>query len=109
MLAKCVVAPVIVHQELMCMFSVLPQGLPATDVSTLLMSPSVFSQSKPQPPHGAAELSTTQTPLLPQPPPPPRPEEPWALSRSQLQATLIHLIQVSTPHTHTPPFHTWHR
>ncbi|XP_072528951.1 mRNA-decapping enzyme 1B [Salminus brasiliensis] len=49
-----------------------PQRIPATVAPTLLLSPSMFSQSK--------GLRT-------------EPEEPRVLSRAQLQATLLHLIR----------------
>ncbi|KAI4883276.1 hypothetical protein NFI96_008489 [Prochilodus magdalenae] len=52
-----------------------PQRIPATVAPTLLLSPSVFSQAK-----GART----------------EPEEPRVLSRSQLQATLLHLIRSDT-------------
>ncbi|XP_063073049.1 mRNA-decapping enzyme 1B isoform X2 [Engraulis encrasicolus] len=77
----------------------------ASEGSTLLMSPSVFSLTKPPPPRNTTEPSLAHThahghilglgqpPLLPPPPPP---EETRALSRSQLQATLIHLIQTDS-------------
>ncbi|KAL1275901.1 hypothetical protein QQF64_035524 [Cirrhinus molitorella] len=51
-----------------------PQRIPATVAPTLLLSPSVFIQTK-----------TTRAE--------PEPAEPRALSKSQLQATLLHLIK----------------
>ncbi|XP_056133439.1 mRNA-decapping enzyme 1B [Lampris incognitus] len=64
-----------------------PQRVPATVAPTLLLSPSVFSQGRP---------STGGVSVTPQdscPAPQISKEEPRILSRSQLQATLLHLIQ----------------
>lgn len=68
-----------------------PQRIPATVApTTLLLSPSVFSQSKAPP---------SQTDSCPPPSvlrAPQGPEDTVALSRSQLQATLLHLIQTDS-------------
>ncbi|XP_055081580.1 mRNA-decapping enzyme 1B isoform X3 [Periophthalmus magnuspinnatus] len=56
-----------------------PQRIPATVAPSMLLSPSVFSQTKPSP--GPAQA------------PRPGPNPVQILSRSQLQATLLHLIQ----------------
>nr|XP_046152817.1 mRNA-decapping enzyme 1B-like isoform X2 [Oncorhynchus gorbuscha] len=73
-----------------------PQRIPATVAPTLLLSPSVFSQAKrpqakasgdthcPPGPHPPSALLAPQAPDDPQP---------RGLSKSQLQATLLHLIQ----------------
>ncbi|XP_045554621.1 mRNA-decapping enzyme 1B [Salmo salar] len=73
-----------------------PQRIPATVAPTLLLSPSVFSQAKrpqakasgdthcPPGPHPSSALLAPQAPDDPQP---------RGLSKSQLQATLLHLIQ----------------
>ncbi|XP_038145312.1 mRNA-decapping enzyme 1B isoform X2 [Cyprinodon tularosa] len=71
-----------------------PQRIPATVAPTLLLSPSVFSQAKPssRPPAVAPDsrsaTSTLHKPSLP--------EEVTALSKSQLQAALLHLIQTDS-------------
>lgn len=54
-----------------------PQRIPATVAPNLLLSPSVFVQTK------ATRAE-------------PEPAEPRALSKTQLQATLLHLIKVRT-------------
>lgn len=61
-----------------------PQRAPVTMSPTMLMSPMVFSQSKSA--KGGIDCS-----------PAPAPPAPQTLNKSQLQATLLHLIQVS-PH-----------
>ncbi|XP_064872186.1 mRNA-decapping enzyme 1B isoform X1 [Oncorhynchus nerka] len=73
-----------------------PQRIPATVAPTLLLSPSVFSQAKrPQ----AKASGDTHCPPSPHPPSallaPQAPDDPQprGLSKSQLQATLLHLIQ----------------
>ncbi|XP_064814182.1 mRNA-decapping enzyme 1B-like [Oncorhynchus masou masou] len=73
-----------------------PQRIPATVATTLLLSPSVFSQAKrPQ----AKASGDTHCPPGPNPPSallaPQAPDDPQprGLSKSQLQATLLHLIQ----------------
>lgn len=66
-----------------------PQRIPATVTPTLLLSPSVFIQTKP-----SSGLVVQES--IPAPSTLPRPalqEEIRVLSRSQLQATLLHLIQ----------------
>ncbi|XP_036800859.1 mRNA-decapping enzyme 1B isoform X2 [Oncorhynchus mykiss] len=73
-----------------------PQRIPATVAPTLLLSPSVFSQAKR--PQAKASGDTHCPPgshppsalLAPQAPDDPQPR---GLSKSQLQATLLHLIQ----------------
>ncbi|KAA0721081.1 mRNA-decapping enzyme 1B [Triplophysa tibetana] len=57
-----------------------PQRIPATVVPTLLLSPSMFSKTK---------TTTTRTAVEP---------EPRALSKTQLQATLLHLICLISRH-----------
>ncbi|KAM9705405.1 mRNA-decapping enzyme 1B [Menidia menidia] len=68
-----------------------PQRIPATVAPTMLLSPSVFTQTKPSgglP--GAARDSCPAPSALSQPS---LKNEVGVLSRSQLQATLLHLIQ----------------
>ncbi|KAM6986568.1 mRNA-decapping enzyme 1B-like [Aplochiton taeniatus] len=68
-----------------------PQRIPATVApTTLLLSPSVFSQSKPPPSqtNSCPPPSVLRAPLAT--------EDTVALSRSQLQATLLHLIQTDS-------------
>lgn len=62
-----------------------PQRIPATVAPNLLLSPSVFSQAK----SGGLESCPAPSPLSR----PPRQEEIRVLSKSQLQATLLNLIQ----------------
>ncbi|XP_038838986.1 mRNA-decapping enzyme 1B-like isoform X1 [Salvelinus namaycush] len=73
-----------------------PQRIPATVAPTLLLSPSVFSQAKrPQ----AKASGVTHCPPGPHPPSAllaPDNPQPRGLSKSQLQATLLHLIQNDT-------------
>ncbi|KAK7878684.1 hypothetical protein WMY93_030520 [Mugilogobius chulae] len=57
-----------------------PQRIPATVAPTMLLSPSVFSLTKPSPPTAQATRPGPANPVQ-------------ILSRSQLQATLLHLIQ----------------
>ncbi|XP_022604953.1 mRNA-decapping enzyme 1B-like [Seriola dumerili] len=71
-----------------------PQRIPATVAPTMLLSPSVFTQAKP-----SAGLSAVSQENCPTPSTLPRPtlqEEVRVLSRSQLQATLLHLIQADS-------------
>uniref|UniRef100_A0A4W5Q163 Decapping mRNA 1B n=1 Tax=Hucho hucho TaxID=62062 RepID=A0A4W5Q163_9TELE len=74
-----------------------PQRIPATVAPTLLLSPSVFSQAKrpqakaPGDPHCPPGPHPPSALLAPQAPDDPQPR---GLSKSQLQATLLHLIQV---------------
>ncbi|KAM4711927.1 LOW QUALITY PROTEIN: mRNA-decapping enzyme 1B [Anableps anableps] len=71
-----------------------PQRIPATVAPTLLLSPSVFAQTKPSSglpvaaPDSRSAPSTLCKPSLQQ--------EVRALSRNQLQATLLHLIQTDS-------------
>ncbi|CAL8318464.1 unnamed protein product [Lota lota] len=67
-----------------------PQRIPATVAPTLLLSPSVFSQAK------AAGHPQDGCPIPGTGPRPPAPEEARVLSRSQLQDTLLHLIQTDS-------------
>ncbi|XP_012706226.2 mRNA-decapping enzyme 1B [Fundulus heteroclitus] len=71
-----------------------PQRIPATVAPTLLLSPSVFSQTKPSSgyPAAAPDSSSAPSTLCK----PSLQEEVRALSRSQLQATLLHLIQTDS-------------
>ncbi|KAG5845696.1 hypothetical protein ANANG_G00142000 [Anguilla anguilla] len=64
-----------------------PQRIPVTTSPTLLMSPMVFAQSK----SAKAGIACSPTPVPPMPPQ--APEDPRTLTKSQLQATLLHLIQ----------------
>lgn len=69
-----------------------PQRIPATVAPTLLLSPSVFSQAK-----SSGSLSVGAQESCPAPLSLSRPsmqEEGRVLSKSQLQVTLLHLIQV---------------
>ncbi|XP_041709578.2 LOW QUALITY PROTEIN: mRNA-decapping enzyme 1B [Coregonus clupeaformis] len=73
-----------------------PKRIPATVAPTLLLSPSVFSQAKrPQPkapgdPHCSPGPHLPSALMAPQAPEDPHPR---GLSKNQLQATLLHLIQ----------------
>ncbi|XP_028810176.1 mRNA-decapping enzyme 1B [Denticeps clupeoides] len=66
------------------------QGIQATASPTVLMSPSVFVQARTT--KASRDACPTSAPLLPSQ----IPEEPRVLSKSQLQATLIHLIRNDT-------------
>ncbi|KAM6896363.1 mRNA-decapping enzyme 1B [Lycodopsis pacificus] len=68
-----------------------PQRIPATVAPNLLLSPSVFTQAKPSGglPAAAQESCSTPSTLSR----PPLQEDIRVLSRSQLQATLLHMIQ----------------
>ncbi|XP_042366948.1 mRNA-decapping enzyme 1B [Plectropomus leopardus] len=71
-----------------------PQRIPATVAPNLLLSPSVFSQAK-----SGGGLSAVAQETCPVPSTlsrPPLQEEIRVLSRSQLQATLLHLIQTDS-------------
>ncbi|XP_047245476.1 mRNA-decapping enzyme 1B isoform X2 [Girardinichthys multiradiatus] len=68
-----------------------PQRIPATVAPTLLLSPSVFCQTKPSSGLLAAAPDSSSAPSTLCKPP--LQGEVRALSRSQLQATLLHLIQ----------------
>ncbi|XP_069021090.1 mRNA-decapping enzyme 1B [Embiotoca jacksoni] len=68
-----------------------PQRIPATVAPTLLLSPSVFIQTKSSAGLSAAALESCAAPSALSRPP--LQEEIGVLSRSQLQATLLHLIQ----------------
>ncbi|XP_054910842.1 mRNA-decapping enzyme 1B [Poeciliopsis prolifica] len=71
-----------------------PQRIPATVAPTLLLSPSVFTQTKSSSrlPVAAPESSSVPSTLCK----PSLQEEVRALSRSQLQAALLHLIQTDS-------------
>ncbi|KAK9525696.1 hypothetical protein VZT92_016380 [Zoarces viviparus] len=68
-----------------------PQRIPATVAPNLLLSPSVFTQAKPSGglPAAAQESCSAPSTLSR----PPLQEDIRVLSRSQLQATLLHMIQ----------------
>ncbi|XP_004548294.1 mRNA-decapping enzyme 1B isoform X4 [Maylandia zebra] len=68
-----------------------PQRIPATVAPNLLLSPSMFTQTKPSSGLSAVGQESSHTPSTV--PRPPLQEEVRILSRSQLQATLLHLIQ----------------
>ncbi|XP_030576579.1 mRNA-decapping enzyme 1B-like [Archocentrus centrarchus] len=70
------------------------QRIPATVAPTLLLSPSVFIQTKSSSGLSAVGQESCHTPLTV--PRPPLQEEARILSRSQLQATLLHLIQTDS-------------
>ncbi|KAM9846057.1 mRNA-decapping enzyme 1B-like [Aulostomus maculatus] len=81
-------------QKAVLQFQVIsPQRIPATVAPTLLLSPSVFS-------HGSSGSGLSVGPQDISPATPatsyPRQEEIRVLSRSQLQASLLHLIQTDT-------------
>ncbi|KAG9339102.1 hypothetical protein JZ751_024133 [Albula glossodonta] len=65
-----------------------PQRVPGPVPPTLLMSPMVFAQTKSA--VGGGDCCSAPAPLLPTSQPS---EDPRALTKSQLQATLLHLIQ----------------
>lgn len=67
-----------------------PQRIPATVAPTLLLSPSVFIQTKSG---GGGLVAQDNSPAASSLPRPQLQEEIRVLSRSQLQATLLHLIQ----------------
>uniref|UniRef100_A0A3P9I3B1 5'-(N(7)-methylguanosine 5'-triphospho)-[mRNA] hydrolase n=1 Tax=Oryzias latipes TaxID=8090 RepID=A0A3P9I3B1_ORYLA len=71
-----------------------PQRIPATVPPTQLLAPSVFTQTKPSSGSSAiAQESHAAPATLPQPS---QQEEVRALSKSQLQAALLHLIQTDS-------------
>lgn len=71
-----------------------PQRIPATIAPNLLLSPSMFTQTQPSSGLSAVGQESSHTPsTVPRPPPQ---EEVRILSRSQLQATLLHLIQTDS-------------
>ena len=72
----------------MCFQVISPQRIPATVAPNLLLSPSVFTQAKSS--GGLSESGPAPSALHR----PPQQEEVRVLSRSQLQATLLQLIQV---------------
>lgn len=72
-----------------------PQRIPATIAPNLLLSPSMFTQTQPSSGMSAVGQESSHTPSTV--PRPPLQEEVRILSRSQLQATLLHLIQVIIP------------
>uniref|UniRef100_A0AAZ1XVS7 5'-(N(7)-methylguanosine 5'-triphospho)-[mRNA] hydrolase n=1 Tax=Oreochromis aureus TaxID=47969 RepID=A0AAZ1XVS7_OREAU len=71
-----------------------PQRIPATVAPTLLLSPSMFTQTKPSSGLSAVGQESSHPPSTV--PRPPLQEEVRILSRSQLQATLLHLIQTDS-------------
>uniref|UniRef100_A0A3B4X4R7 5'-(N(7)-methylguanosine 5'-triphospho)-[mRNA] hydrolase n=1 Tax=Seriola lalandi dorsalis TaxID=1841481 RepID=A0A3B4X4R7_SERLL len=71
-----------------------PQRIPATVAPTMLLSPSVFTQAKPS--GGLSAVSQENSPAPSTLPRPTLQEEVRVLSRSQLQATLLHLIQADS-------------
>ncbi|KAM3587315.1 uncharacterized protein V6R79_001709 [Siganus canaliculatus] len=85
--------PTTAAQKAALQFQVIsPQRIPATVAPNLLLSPSVFSQANPNVGMTAQENCSASSTL-------PRPllqEKNTVLSRSQLQATLLHLIQTDT-------------
>ncbi|XP_033989205.1 mRNA-decapping enzyme 1B [Trematomus bernacchii] len=86
-------APATAGQKAALQFQVIsPQRIPATVAPNLLLSPSVFTQAK-----SSGGLSAGSQENCPAPPsvcrPPPLQQEGRVLSRSQLQATMLHLIQ----------------
>ncbi|XP_029350733.1 mRNA-decapping enzyme 1B isoform X2 [Echeneis naucrates] len=87
--------PATVGQKAALQFQVIsPQRIPATVAPTLLLSPSVFIQAKPGSGLSAgAQESCHPASTLPRPP---LKEEVRVLSRSQLQDTLLHLIQTDS-------------
>ncbi|CAB1438559.1 unnamed protein product [Pleuronectes platessa] len=82
--------PTTAGQKAALQFQVIsPQRIPATVAPTMLLSPSVFSQTKSN--CGLTAVAQENCPV-----PQPRPalqEEVRVLSRGQIQATLLHLIQ----------------
>ncbi|KAJ4930643.1 hypothetical protein JOQ06_024952 [Pogonophryne albipinna] len=86
-------APATAGQKAALQFQVIsPQRIPATVAPNLLLSPSMFTQAK-----SSGGLSAGSQENCPAPPsvcrPPPLQQEGRVLSRSQLQATMLHLIQ----------------
>ncbi|XP_005451716.1 mRNA-decapping enzyme 1B [Oreochromis niloticus] len=71
-----------------------PQRIPATVAPTLLLSPSMFTQTKPSSGLSAVGQESSHPPSTV--PRPPLQEEVRILSRTQLQATLLHLIQTDS-------------
>lgn len=84
-----------VGQKAALQFQVIsPQRIPATVAPNLLLSPSVFTQAK-----SSGSLTAVVKESCPAPstlPRPPLQNEVRGLSRSQLQATLLHLIQTDS-------------
>ncbi|XP_028970333.2 mRNA-decapping enzyme 1B isoform X2 [Esox lucius] len=70
-----------------------PQRIPATVAPTLLLSPSVFSQAKPPQVQPKAPGDPPGPPTALLSPRAPDETQSWGLTKSQLQATLLHLIQ----------------
>ncbi|KAM8908633.1 mRNA-decapping enzyme 1B [Spinachia spinachia] len=68
-----------------------PQRIPATVAPNLLLSPSVFTQAKPG--GGFSAMAQESCPGPSTQSKPPLQEEIRVLSRSQIQATLLHMIQ----------------
>ncbi|KAM3859012.1 mRNA-decapping enzyme 1B-like [Diretmus argenteus] len=79
------------HKGTMQFQVISPQRVPATVPPTLLLSPSVFSQAKSS--GGVPAGPQDSCPAPPTMSRPPLQEDLGILSRSQLQATLLHLIQ----------------
>uniref|UniRef100_A0A1A7Z395 DCP1 decapping enzyme homolog B n=2 Tax=Iconisemion striatum TaxID=60296 RepID=A0A1A7Z395_9TELE len=71
-----------------------PQRIPATVAPTMLLSPSVFAQTKSS--GGFPAISADSCPAPSTRSRPPLQEEIGALSKSQLQAALLHLIQTDS-------------
>ncbi|XP_029969460.1 LOW QUALITY PROTEIN: mRNA-decapping enzyme 1B [Salarias fasciatus] len=71
-----------------------PERIPATVAPTMLLSPSVFAQTKPG--GGMPAAAQDNCPAAPSSLRPPSQDETRVLSRSQLQATLVHLIQTDS-------------
>lgn len=82
------------HKAAMQLQVISLQRIPATVAPTLLLSPSVFIQSKSSSGLSAVGQESCHTPLTV--PRPPLQEEARIISRSQLQATLLHLIQTDS-------------
>lgn len=76
-----------------CVQVISPQRIPATVAPTLLLSPSVFAQTKSS--SGLPAVAQDSCSVAKTLPRPPMQDEVRALSRSQLQAALLHLIQVN--------------
>ncbi|XP_037837219.1 mRNA-decapping enzyme 1B isoform X2 [Kryptolebias marmoratus] len=89
------VPPPTTGQKAALQFQVIsPQRIPATVAPTLLLSPSVFTQTKTGSGLPAAAQDSCSVPTsLPRPP---LQDEVRAPSRSQLQAALLHLIQTDS-------------
>lgn len=76
-----------------------PQRIPATVAPELLLSPNMFTQAKPSSALlGFPQESSPAHLTLTRPPPPPQQQQDGipVLSKSQLQTTLLHLIQTDS-------------